>query len=452
MAVPTFDAASPLWAGVALTPQHESSEPLCPILYSPDFAHAMGLFRTLAAKHELSLRALALTAYLAHKASSNYTVWAYRFQLLCADLPPPPQEWQADPSLPPLLPVELRLRAELDMLDESCRLHLKQYQVWQHRKNVVVELTRRVSDTLAPALDKGQDAPGLALWHQLAQTELELTAAVLDDDAKNYHTWIHREWALVLFAGQASAPCPPSDLHQADTPAKRLQSLAGPGIWERELSFTDTMIARDQFNNSAWNHRYYVQFGAGLLRRSADPLAAMCGETTYTKNKIAVTKNNASPWAYLRGVFAQLEQESARLLSSGDSEAVARAQSKGRLAEQVRDTLDVFASQLSPSEEDIAADPAADTGGNGTPHALEWRLDSLEARLLKYQKGELPLAPDQVEKYCSRALHLLARLVHADPIRTRYWLDKRKAFAPEIFAQAHAKPQAQPQAQAQAHA
>lgn len=459
-----FDPDSPLWAGLEPTPQPETSEPLCPILYAPAFAQAMGLFRTLVARGELSQRALALTGHLSRVASSNFTVWAFRFKLLCADpLDPPPPEAAHDPFLPSSPPtVEARLAAELQELDESCRAHLKQYQVWQHRKNVVNELSRRVASRLGPSLAQPATTArtqSAALWTKLAENELDLTASVLSQDAKNYHTWIHRQWALMFFGHRprpSAAPRATPSLAPSSTPtpasAKQdpkhdaltvtislLQSLAAPGLWEAELVFADNMITADLFNNSAWNHRYFVQFIAGQIFRSDNIVGAIYGELTYTKNKIAITKNNASSWAYLRGVFAQLEKATTHLITSGDADQLAFATSKAHLAPQVRDQLDTFAARLSPSDEDIETSPDADSGGNGTPDALEWRLDSIEARLTQHAAGtavtgwDPRLDSDQVEAFCTQARQLLMRLTVADPIRTRYWLDKRATFTPSNF-------------------
>ena len=36
----------------------------------------------------------------------------------------------------------------------------------------------------------------LVEWTNDASKELELTASVLKDDAKNYHAWQHRQWVI----------------------------------------------------------------------------------------------------------------------------------------------------------------------------------------------------------------------------------------------------------------
>ena len=59
--------------------------------------------------------------------------------------------------------------------------------------------------------------------------ELPFTAAILDMDAKNYHAWSHRQWAVRTFA-----------------------------LWDGELEFTNGMLMEDFRNNSAWNHRWFT--------------------------------------------------------------------------------------------------------------------------------------------------------------------------------------------------
>lgn len=52
---------------------------------------------------------------------------------------------------------------------------------------------------------------------------------MLSMDAKNYHSWAHRQ-ALV----------------------------AAWGLWDSELEFVDSLLDQDSRNNSAWNQRYFI--------------------------------------------------------------------------------------------------------------------------------------------------------------------------------------------------
>lgn len=63
--------------------------------------------------------------------------------------------------------------------------------------------------------------------------ELAFTEQILEEDAKNYHCWQHRHWAMERFG----LFTPPD---------------------QGGLDFVDRLLDEDVRNNSAWNHRYYV--------------------------------------------------------------------------------------------------------------------------------------------------------------------------------------------------
>lgn len=63
--------------------------------------------------------------------------------------------------------------------------------------------------------------------------ELAFTAEILEEDAKNYHCWQHRHWAM-----------------------ERFNLFKAPD--DGGLDFVDRLLKEDIRNNSAWNHRYYV--------------------------------------------------------------------------------------------------------------------------------------------------------------------------------------------------
>ena len=60
--------------------------------------------------------------------------------------------------------------------------------------------------------------------------ELAFTEQILEEDAKNYHSWQHRHWAMERFGLFAD----PSD---------------------GGLDYVDRLLREDIRNNSAWNHR-----------------------------------------------------------------------------------------------------------------------------------------------------------------------------------------------------
>jgi protein farnesyltransferase/geranylgeranyltransferase type-1 subunit alpha len=131
----------------------------------------------------------------------------------------------------------------------------------------------------------------------LPATETDFLTHILSFDAKNYHVWTYRQWLCRKF---------PSPLLNTDA----------------ELGAMDTLINDDVRNNSAWNHRYFVCFGADELRAMEesggirkDIINAGGGklvvvdeevverEVNYAKDHIAWAPQNASPWNYLKGVI-----------------------------------------------------------------------------------------------------------------------------------------------------
>lgn len=182
---------------------------------------------------------------------------------------------------------------ELALLDALVKVHLKNYQVWQHRRVIVV------------ALDD-------------ASRELPFTTKALAYDSKNYHTWAYRQWALSHFyARVAAAPAVTTAAAEAHTK-----------VWEDELEFTHHLLVTDVRNNSAWNHRWFTVFGRkeGASSETIDreirwvEASAFDGPSLiytehamrdtpaapprrYTQKKLELAPNNPSAWNYLRGIL-----------------------------------------------------------------------------------------------------------------------------------------------------
>ncbi|WFD40400.1 galactose-6-sulfurylase [Malassezia japonica] len=256
-------AQESVWADVTPVPQVDGPEPLCPIMYDPDYTKAMDLFRALKQMRpngvEASERALALTEHLIYLNPANYSVWQYRAQVLL-------EMAASDAS-------HQRLRDELDFMDEFAQGNMKNYQIWQHRRVIVSVL--------------GDPS-----------RELAFTSTVLDLDSKNYHTWAYRQWVLAHFGG----------LHKHDNKVEAPGAGAFPALWDGELAYVDNMLEADVRNNSAYNHRWFCVWGRLLEGRIVPPEleAKRQEEIDYALNKIAVAPNNASPWNYLRGVCTAL--------------------------------------------------------------------------------------------------------------------------------------------------
>lgn len=81
----------------------------------------------------------------------------------------------------------------------------------------------------------------VSLIAQLPPGETDFLAHILSFDSKNYHVWTYRQWLCRRFS----------------------DSLLATDV---ELDAIDVLINDDVRNNSAWNHRYFVCFGAEELR------------------------------------------------------------------------------------------------------------------------------------------------------------------------------------------
>lgn len=114
-------------------------------------------------------------------------------------------------------------------MDHLVKEHIKSYQVWQHRRTIVTALN-------------------------LPEREIPFTSKALALDAKNYHTWAYRQWALLHFYSDRS--------EQVGAEGER------EGVWRGEREYVEALLEEDVRNNSAWNHRFFVSFESG---QDSDP-------------------------------------------------------------------------------------------------------------------------------------------------------------------------------------
>jgi len=187
-------------------------------------------------------------------------------------------------------------------MNELATKHLKTYQVWHHRRLLLLLAAKRLSES------KGTDKDALIVS---PENELSFIASVLKKDEKNYHTWAFRQWVLATFfsplSNLSSTLFSPTPMSEEDATAYRLSML------DDEIAFVDGMLHTDIRNNSAWNHRFFINFklGTDVVLKSAHNVVEfdneekdiVTKELAYAKEKIALAPNNASVWNYLRGVL-----------------------------------------------------------------------------------------------------------------------------------------------------
>ncbi|GJN89140.1 hypothetical protein Rhopal_002114-T1 [Rhodotorula paludigena] len=319
-------------------PQNDAPNCLVPIAYDTMYRDCMDTFRALVAKGEKSERTLEVTQWIIRLNPGHYSVWKYR-----ADT---------------LLEMKSSMTEELDLLDQLVQYHLKSYQVWQHRRTIILALND-------------------------PSRELDFTAKALAIDEKNYHTWAYRQWVLCHFWSTARSLSPEDAAALSRERRDQVEQ-----VWRGELEYVDKLLESDIRNNSAWNHRFFVSFESGMGGDDAGKR-----EIQYAKEKLAISPNNPSAWNYLRGVLARLSIP----LSSASPFATPLA-------------LNTPAS-MPPTEPAIS--PAAELPAY---LAIEFLADARAEEARAQERAQ-----DEREKAAKEAAELFRSLIEYDPIRRNYW-------------------------------
>ncbi|KDN52916.1 protein prenylyltransferase [Tilletiaria anomala UBC 951] len=430
---PPFDASSPLWADLSPVYQQECDSPLCPILYDPKYSKAMDLFRALTLKPEYSARALALTTHLIRLNPSNYSLWAFRARILLSESEAHQAPMTDDAFVLPLsTSLRERLAQELDFMDVLAKENMKNYQVWQHRKVVVAELSKCVAVSHATHTADAQPSTAAQAeeeeWKQAAARELYFVAQTLSQDAKNYHTWAYRQWVLCHFGGLPDKRGYDAAQEAVSGSMTAIRRATARSVWAGELAYVEMLLDADLRNNSAWNHRFFTLFASGRAASddtiaSSTPAAAapdaaalepevrmVLSEVEYVQSKLRIARNNCSAWNYLRGIVQRLFSDGS---PGGSTDGSCQPSARRELATQIRKEVDAFAHSLIPE--------VPEARGQDVPLALEWLLDSAELELTT-------CGPTRSRRLIAEAEEIIKRIKIADPMRTRYWEYRRAGF------------------------
>ena len=252
---------------------------------------------------EYSPRCLRLTEHVISMNPAHYTVWLYRFSIVSA--------------------LGLPIEDEIAWLNEVSLEHLKNYQIWHHR--------RLLMDYYYPTISS--DPEKLA---QLVRSERRFIASMFAEDAKNYHVWSYRQYLVPKLA------------------------MFGP----EELESTEAFISEDVRNNSAWSHRFFVVFSdpahATPESHSTEhdpkvPSGIIDREIQYAQDKTFLAPQNQSAWNYLKGVLVK----GGRPLSSVEEFVTQFVKNLGvEESENVQSThaLDLLAEIYAEKNEDEKAD------------------------------------------------------------------------------------------------
>lgn len=222
----------------------------------------------------------------------------------------------------------------------------------------------------------------------LPTTEIPFLSLMFSLDAKNYHVWSYRQWLVRHFS-----------------------------LWDSELPTINTLLAQDVFNNSAWNHRWFVLFcrrvDPNLHSIKASPAVfdpedkhLVEEEIIYVKEKIYVAPQNQSSWAYLRAILRHTSTPLSDLLSFAEAflapELLLLFHSNKNNNNNNNNTGDSTVNQIKSS------------------HALDFLADAYA------EQGE--------NEKAGRVLELLG--TKADPIRRNYWEFKRRELGLVVGASA----------------
>lgn len=141
---------------------------------------------------------------------------------------------------------------ELDFIRKYTESHPKTYQLWHHRQLILEKIGNSANDL--DSLDSFFEFPE----HQ-----------------KNYHAWQYRQWILKHF--------------QFD-------------IYE-EIFKVETLIRFDPYNNSAWNHRFFLHFcdKFSVLRN----FQWWINEVEFSSSYLRMDIKNSSAKNYISGLLTK---------------------------------------------------------------------------------------------------------------------------------------------------
>ncbi|CAJ2507465.1 Uu.00g086510.m01.CDS01 [Anthostomella pinea] len=295
-------SANPQWDDVTPIPQVEPEGALAAIAYPEDYAEgsftlvlladlnvhpvsaveeevvaSMSYLRAVMAAKELSRRCLGLTEHIISMNPAHYTVWLYRFENVEA--------------------LGILIPDELAWLNEVSLMHLKNYQIWHHRQQLIDHYYPTLIDN-DEGKEGNKDTPSSSSSPTrqqypnekvaaLAASERAFLTQMLEQDTKNYHVWSYRQYLV-----------------------RKLGAFGDPA----ELRSIEALVDEDVRNNSAWSHRFFLAFsdpvhttpGSHATEHDpAVPAAIVDREVAYAQAKIGLAPQNQSPWNYLRGALVK---------------------------------------------------------------------------------------------------------------------------------------------------
>lgn len=227
--------------------------------------------------------------------------------------------------------------------------------------------------------------------YRLLHAEMGHITEIGSENPKNYQVWNHRR-KVALRIGRAQARSElaftarvlSGDAKNYHAWAHRQCFVAAFGMWEGELAFAGALVAADVRNNSAWSHRAWVV--GHMLEAGLRDEGLLREEVAWAAGQAVRAPENESVWSYLGFLLTRLPGVLGPVL-----DAVSQA---------------------------LAAVP-------GCPGALGLFVDCIDRAV---GAAEQSLSEELMGALKARGRAACDALVESDPIRARYWTERRKAL------------------------
>ena len=242
-----FDTSNYNYDDLSFEDDGTEENSVCSINYSADYKQIH--LAWIQIHEEISERAFHLSKILIEANPSHYTVYIDRLRIAKA--------------------LSKSLVVELQFISNIIVHNLKNYQVWNYRQTLVMQLIKNT---------KAQDGGDIMYYTfndesilkieskmQLIASELFFVHETLKEEPKNYHAFTYLCHLLPYLSDK---------------------------LLESELEFTKDQIIQDVYNNSIWHYRLQ------LLKKTKNWKDS---EVQFIIKSLEQTNNNESVWAHAEG-------------------------------------------------------------------------------------------------------------------------------------------------------